>query len=85
MKYRQIGRSGLKVSVLTMGTFTFGGVDDFAKVGNQGVPEARRLIDLCIDAGITSTSTACTSGTAPRRWRKCSKPSRPSFNRARSD
>ncbi|MFP4206070.1 MAG: aldo/keto reductase [Spirochaetaceae bacterium] len=58
MKYRQLGRSGLKVSVLTMGTFTFGGVGPFAMVGNQGVEEARRLVDLCIDSGVNIIDTA---------------------------
>ncbi|MFP4374932.1 MAG: aldo/keto reductase [Spirochaetaceae bacterium] len=58
MKYRQLGRSGLKVSVLTMGTFTFGGVGPFAMVGNQGVEEARRLVDLCIDSGVNLFDTA---------------------------
>lgn len=58
MEYRTLGRSGLKVSVLTMGTFTFGGAGPFAMVGQQGVPEARRLVDLCIDAGINLFDTA---------------------------
>lgn len=58
MEYRQLGCSGLKVSVLTMGTFTFGGEGDFAMVGNQGVSEARRLVDLCIDAGVNLFDTA---------------------------
>ena len=35
MEYRQLGNSGLKVSVLTMGTMTFGGKGNFAKVGNR--------------------------------------------------
>ncbi|MBI1171819.1 aldo/keto reductase [bacterium] len=58
MEYRTLGRSGLKVSVLTMGTFTFGGAGPFAMVGAQGVAEARRLVDLCIDAGINLFDTA---------------------------
>lgn len=58
MEYRTLGRSGLKVSVLTMGTFTFGGAGPFAMVGQQGVPEARRLVDLCIDAGVNLFDTA---------------------------
>ena len=58
MKYRQLGRSGLKVSVLTMGTFTFGGVGPFAMVGNQGPKEARRLVDVCMDAGVNLFDTA---------------------------
>lgn len=52
MDYRTLGRSGLKVSAITMGTFTFGGVGPFGRVGNQGVAEARRLVDLAIDHGV---------------------------------
>jgi aryl-alcohol dehydrogenase-like predicted oxidoreductase len=33
MDYRQLGRSGLRVSALTLGTMTFGGRGDFAAVG----------------------------------------------------
>lgn len=58
MEYRTLGRSGLKVSVLTMGTFTFGGKGDFAMVGKHGVDEARRLVDLCIDAGVNLFDTS---------------------------
>ena len=46
MWYRQLGESGLRVSVLTMGTMTFGGKGDFASVGSTGVEEARRQDDL---------------------------------------
>lgn len=64
MEYRTLGRSGLKVSVLTMGTFTFGGSGPFAMVGQQGAAEARKLVDLCIDAGINlfDTSNMYSSG-----------------------
>ena len=58
MEYRQLGRSGLLVSVLTMGTMTMGGKGNFAKVGKVGVAEARRQIDLCIDAGVNLIDTA---------------------------
>jgi aryl-alcohol dehydrogenase-like predicted oxidoreductase len=58
MEYRTLGRSGLKVSVLTMGTFTFGGKGAFSMVGGQGVDEARRLVDQCIDAGINLFDTS---------------------------
>jgi aryl-alcohol dehydrogenase-like predicted oxidoreductase len=58
LEYRVLGRSGLKVSAITMGTFTFGGVGPFARVGNQGVPEARRLVDLAIDHGVNVFDTA---------------------------
>ena len=58
MQYRTLGRSGLKVSVITMGTFTFGGSGFFSRVGAQGVPEARKLVDLCIDNGVNLFDTA---------------------------
>jgi aryl-alcohol dehydrogenase-like predicted oxidoreductase len=58
MEYRLLGRSGLKVSTLTMGTMTFGGQGKFASVGSSGVDEARRLIDMCIDAGVNLIDTA---------------------------
>ncbi|MDQ0395492.1 aldo/keto reductase [Labrys monachus] len=58
MEYRFLGRSGLKISVLTMGTFTFGGKGPFAMVGSQGVKDARRLVDLCIDAGVNLFDTS---------------------------
>jgi len=58
MEYRLLGGSGLKVSVLTMGTMTFGGKGPFAKVGNIGLDEVRRLIDLVADAGVNLIDTA---------------------------
>jgi aryl-alcohol dehydrogenase-like predicted oxidoreductase len=58
MEYRTLGRSGLKVSAITMGTFTFGGEGPFAMVGKHGVKEARRLVDLCIDHGVNLFDTA---------------------------
>ncbi len=58
MEYRLLGESGLKVSALAMGTMTFGGAGGFAKVGNVGLAEARRMIDLVIDAGVNLIDTA---------------------------
>jgi len=58
MEYRTLGRSGLKVSAIAMGTFSFGGIGAFARVANQGVEEARRLVDCCIDGGINLFDTA---------------------------
>ncbi|HEY0120311.1 MAG TPA: aldo/keto reductase [Rhizobium sp.] len=58
MEYRTLGRSGLKVSAITMGTFSFGGVGAFAKVARQDVTDARRLIDVCIDGGVNVFDTA---------------------------
>jgi aryl-alcohol dehydrogenase-like predicted oxidoreductase len=58
MEYRTLGRSGLRVSVLTMGTMTFGGEGNFANVGTTGVNEAQRQVDMCLDAGINLIDTA---------------------------
>jgi aryl-alcohol dehydrogenase-like predicted oxidoreductase len=58
VEYRTLGRSGLRVSVLTMGTMTFGGKGRFAKVGATGVDEARRQVDMCLDAGVNLIDTA---------------------------
>jgi aryl-alcohol dehydrogenase-like predicted oxidoreductase len=58
MEYRALGRSGLRVSVLTMGTMTFGGTGAFANVGSTGMDEARRQVDMCLDAGVNLIDTA---------------------------
>jgi aryl-alcohol dehydrogenase-like predicted oxidoreductase len=58
MEYRALGRHGLQVSVLTMGTMTFGGKGGFAAVGNTDVDEARRQVAMCLDAGINLIDTA---------------------------
>ncbi|HEY9759650.1 MAG TPA: aldo/keto reductase [Oculatellaceae cyanobacterium] len=59
MEYRQLGGSGLKVPVLCFGTGTFGGGNDFFKAwGSTDVPEAKRLVDICMDAGVNFFDTA---------------------------
>ncbi|GMB79272.1 aldo/keto reductase [Shinella zoogloeoides] len=58
MEYRTLGRTGLKVSAIAMGTFSFGGVGAFSRVASQGVAEARRLVDCCIDGGVNLFDTA---------------------------
>ncbi|MDX7952638.1 aldo/keto reductase [Lichenihabitans sp. Uapishka_5] len=58
MQYRPLGRSGLMVSALTMGTMTFGGTGPFAKVGATDVAGARRQIDMCVEAGVNLIDTA---------------------------
>ena len=58
MEYRQLGNSGLKISALTMGTMTFGGKGNFAKVGNLQLDEVRKLIDIVADAGVNLIDTA---------------------------
>ncbi len=59
MDYRFLGRSGLKVSVLSFGAATFGGGNEFFKAwGSTQADEARRMVDLCLDAGINLFDTA---------------------------
>ena len=58
MDYRQLGRSGLRVSALTLGTMTFGGKDRFANVGTTDLEGAKRQVDMCLDAGINLFDTA---------------------------
>jgi aryl-alcohol dehydrogenase-like predicted oxidoreductase len=58
MEQRQLGRSGLRLSALTLGTMTFGGRGNFANVGSTDVDAARRQIDLCLDRGVTCIDTA---------------------------
>jgi aryl-alcohol dehydrogenase-like predicted oxidoreductase len=59
MEYRQLGGSGFLVPVLTLGTGTFGGGNEFFKPwGAVGVPEATRLVDVSLDAGLTMFDTA---------------------------
>jgi len=59
MEYRFLGASGLKVPVLSFGTATFGGGNDFFKAwGSTQVEEATRLVDICIEAGVNLFDTA---------------------------
>jgi aryl-alcohol dehydrogenase-like predicted oxidoreductase len=58
MRYRQLGASGLRVSVLSMGTMTFGGTGSFASVGSTDLDTARRQIDRCLEAGVNLIDTA---------------------------
>jgi aryl-alcohol dehydrogenase-like predicted oxidoreductase len=59
MEYRHLGASGFKVPALSFGTGTFGGKGEFFNAwGATDVAEARRLIDICLDAGVTLFDTA---------------------------
>jgi aryl-alcohol dehydrogenase-like predicted oxidoreductase len=59
MEFRQLGKSGFKVPVLSYGTGTFGGGDEFFKAwGASDVAEATRLVDVCLDAGVNLFDTA---------------------------
>jgi aryl-alcohol dehydrogenase-like predicted oxidoreductase len=59
MEYRQLGASGLRVPVLSFGTATFGGGNEFFKAwGNTQVDEAKKLVNICLDAGVNLFDTA---------------------------
>ena len=59
MEFRQLGRSGFRVPALAFGTATFGGANDFYRAwGNTDVAEAKRLVDICLDAGVNFLDTA---------------------------
>jgi aryl-alcohol dehydrogenase-like predicted oxidoreductase len=59
MEYRQLGGSGFKVPALTLGTGTFGGGTAFFKAwGATNAEEATRLVDICLDAGLTMFDSA---------------------------
>jgi len=59
MEYRQLGSSGLRVPALSFGTGTFGGQGPlFSAWGTSDAAEARRLIDISLDAGVTLFDTA---------------------------
>src|SRR4051795_9281343 len=58
MEYRQLGRSGLRVSTITLGTMGFGGTGWATPVGNIDVEGARRQIAMCRDAGVNLFDTA---------------------------
>ncbi|NKN35367.1 aldo/keto reductase [Agrobacterium sp. a22-2] len=59
MEYRNLGKSGLKVPVLSFGAGTFGGSGPlFGAWGNTDIDEARRLVDICLEAGVNLFDTA---------------------------
>ena len=66
MEYRLLGRSGLKVSTITLGTMTFGGGGKFQYVGNSNQAEATRMVEIALDAGVNllDCSNAYSTGLA---------------------
>ncbi len=59
MEYRQLSGCGLRVPALSFGTATFGGSGDFFKAwGNTDMGGAKRLIDICLEAGLNFFDTA---------------------------
>lgn len=64
MEYRLLGRSGLKVSLLSLGTMNFAGEGFFGMVGGLPIKDAARLVDIAVDHGVNllDTSNAYTTG-----------------------
>ena len=59
MEYRNLGASGLRVPVLSFGAGTFGGSGPlFSAWGTTDAEEARRMVDICLEAGVTLFDTA---------------------------
>jgi len=59
MEYRRLGKSGLRVPALSFGTGTFGGGNDFFKAwGSTDASGAARLVDICLDHGVTMFDSA---------------------------
>src|SRR5882757_4816392 len=59
MEYRLLGGSGFQVPALSLGTGTFGGKGEFFKSwGSSDVAEATRLVDICLEAGLTMFDSA---------------------------
>jgi aryl-alcohol dehydrogenase-like predicted oxidoreductase len=64
MEYRSLGRSGLKVSLHSLGTMNFAAEGFFGKIGNVSGKDARRLVDVALDHGVNllDTSNVYTTG-----------------------
>ena len=64
MEYRQLGHSGLKISLFTLGTMNFQSEGFFGSIGTLSVKEAGRLVDVAVDHGVNmlDTSNAYTRG-----------------------
>jgi aryl-alcohol dehydrogenase-like predicted oxidoreductase len=58
MELRFLGNSGLEVSVISFGTMTLGGEGRFAAMGNVQAEEARKLVGICLEAGVNTFDTA---------------------------
>lgn len=59
MEYRRLGTSGLNVPLISLGAATFGGTSEFFRAwGSTDVAAARRMVDVCLDAGVTMFDTA---------------------------
>lgn len=64
MEFRQLGGCGLRVPALAFGTATFGGGSEFYRAwGNTDVDGAKRMVDICLDAGVSFLDTASSYST----------------------
>ena len=58
MRYRVLGRSGLLVSEICLGTMTYGGKGRWAPIGQLGLADVESQIKLAVDAGVNFIDTA---------------------------
>jgi aryl-alcohol dehydrogenase-like predicted oxidoreductase len=59
MDFKRLGHSSLRVPALSFGTATFGGGNDFFKAwGSTDAGGASRLVDVCLDHGVTMFDSA---------------------------
>ena len=59
MDSRRLGGLGFMVPELTLGTGTFGGGNEFFKAwGAADIKEATRMVDICLEAGVTMFDSA---------------------------
>ncbi len=84
MEFRQLGYSGLQVPIISFGTGTFGGSNDFFKAwGSSDVAEATRLVDICLEAGVNLFDTADIYSYGPPK-RSSARPSKAAVTRSSS-
>lgn len=58
MHYRMLGKTGLYVSELCLGTMTFGGKSFWEAIGRLSAPEVESLVGIALDAGVNFIDTA---------------------------
>jgi aryl-alcohol dehydrogenase-like predicted oxidoreductase len=73
MEYRSLGRTGLKVSLHSLGTMNFASEGMFGKTGTVSLKEAHRLVDIALDHGVNlfDTSNAYTTGKSEEALGEC--------------